>query len=127
MANKPSQPRHGEGPSRHQGDKQHGWSPDVDEESQQSNPSAHRSFHPDTYAPEADEPRRASTKEEKQASEAGTPVDSMTTSGEDRDEKSEGMHDTGRRGKSQRPSGEKDASAYSGVDPQESTGKDGSR
>lgn len=34
------------------------------------------------------------------------------------------MQDTGRRGKSRRPSGEKDASAHTGVDPQERKGGD---
>ncbi|WP_415957134.1 hypothetical protein [Streptomyces sp. 021-4] len=45
MSKKP--PRHGEGPSRFTGEGQHGWAPDVDETSQQSNPSAHRSFNPE--------------------------------------------------------------------------------
>ncbi|MFD3875844.1 hypothetical protein [Streptomyces sp. NPDC058623] len=45
---KPSQPAHSEGPCPHKGTDQHGWSPDVDETKQQDNPSAHRSFHPDT-------------------------------------------------------------------------------
>lgn len=43
MSKKP--PRPGEGPSRFKGEGQHGWSPDVDEEPQQPNPGAHRSFH----------------------------------------------------------------------------------
>jgi hypothetical protein len=49
---KPFQPSHGEGPSRHKGTHQHGWSTDVNETRQQDNPSAHRSFHPDKYAAE---------------------------------------------------------------------------
>ncbi|MFD4414274.1 hypothetical protein ACFVXW_40980 [Streptomyces sp. NPDC058251] len=99
----------------------------MNEESQQPNPSAHRSFHPDKYAPGPDEPRKAPSKKEKEASGVGTPSDSLTTSGEDRGKKSEGMHDTGRRGKSRRPSGEKDASAFTGVKPEDSSGGDGSR
>lgn len=43
---KPSQPRDGEGISRHKEAKQHSWSPDVDETTQQENPSSHRSFPP---------------------------------------------------------------------------------
>ncbi|RUP67585.1 hypothetical protein SSPNP10_13755 [Streptomyces sp. NP10] len=116
MSKKP--PRPGEGPSRFKGEGQHGWSPDVDEESQQPNPSAHRSFH-DTYAPEPDRPRKRSTEEEKRASLEGTPSESATSRGKDSD-----MRDTGRRGRSGRPSGEKDASAHTGVDPQERKGSD---
>lgn len=59
---KPSQPKHGKGPSPHEGTKQHGWSPDVDETRQQENPSAHRSFHrtntPRTRAPDVRSPRK---------------------------------------------------------------------
>lgn len=49
-----SHPDMGEGPGRHKGSEQHGCSPDVDETRQQENKSAHRSFHPERYAPEAD-------------------------------------------------------------------------
>ncbi|MFD7629314.1 hypothetical protein ACFV7Q_25360, partial [Streptomyces sp. NPDC059851] len=35
---------HGEGPGRHEGTEQHGWSPDVDATHTQDNPSARRSF-----------------------------------------------------------------------------------
>ncbi|MDJ1640758.1 hypothetical protein [Streptomyces pakalii] len=121
MSKKP--PRPGEGPSRFKGEGQHGWSPDVDEESQQPNPSAHRSFHPDTYAPEPDRPRKKPTEEEKRASLEGTTSESATSRGEDRGKDSD-MRDTGRRGRSGRPSGEKDASAHTGVDPQERKGSD---
>ncbi|MFF4232232.1 hypothetical protein [Streptomyces sp. NPDC001820] len=93
-----------------------------------SNPSAHRSFHPDEYAPEPDRPRKSPSKEEKDASLAGTPIESTSTRGEEQTEKSEGMHDAGRRGKSQRPSGKKDASASTGVDPKDPpAGKDAPR
>ncbi|MFD5634209.1 hypothetical protein ACFWJM_08725 [Streptomyces sp. NPDC127077] len=109
-----------------EGERQLRWGPSVNDESQQPNPSAHRSFHPDQYAPEPDRPRKVPTKKEKEASGAGTPADSLTARAEDRG-KSTGMHDTGRRGQSRRPSGEKDASAYTGVDPDDSPPGDGSR
>lgn len=60
---KSSQPSHGEGPGRHKGTKQHGWSPDVDETRQQDNPSAHRSFHPDQHAPAKGSGREVSKEE----------------------------------------------------------------
>ncbi|WP_339134798.1 hypothetical protein WJM95_33945 [Streptomyces sp. f51] len=102
------------------------WGPSVNEESQQPNPSPHRSFHPEAYAPEPDEPRKEPTKKTKEASAKGTPSDSLTTRAEDQGQ-SQGMHDTGRRGKSRRPSGRKDASAYTGIDPDGSSAGDGSR
>jgi hypothetical protein len=113
------QPPHGEGPSRYKGRDQHGWAEDVDD-ANQDNPSAHRSFHPDDHAPGAKRSGRPSEKE-KEASLSGTPVESDTRSGEDRGGKSQekGMHDEGRRGRSQRPSGSKDSSAFTGVDPQD--------
>ncbi|MFD7444854.1 hypothetical protein [Streptomyces sp. NPDC059909] len=120
MSKKQRKPSHGEGPSRFKGQDQHGWATDVDQTSQEDNPSAHRSFHPDTYAPGPKRSRRP-TEEEKEASGIGTPVESDAHSGEDRKGKSaeDGMHDKGRRGRSQRPSGAKDSSAFTGVDPQE--------
>ncbi|MFD6966848.1 hypothetical protein [Streptomyces sp. NPDC059979] len=119
---KPSEPPHGEGPSRHKGTKQHGWSPDVDETRQQDNPSAHRSFHPEKYAP-AEGPGRTVSKEES-GNPHGTPSKSTGSRGEDQSKGSgdKGMHDLGPRGRSQRPSGTKDASASTGVDPQEPPG-----
>ncbi|PKT73828.1 hypothetical protein CW362_07035 [Streptomyces populi] len=101
----------------------------MNEESQQPNPSPHRSFHPDKYAPEADRPRGKTTKEEKEASGSGTPLGSMSGRGEDQAERSSsrGMHDTGRRGRSRRPSGAKDPSAFTGIDPDDSPTGDGSR
>ncbi|WSQ99045.1 hypothetical protein OG735_13640 [Streptomyces sp. NBC_01210] len=112
-------PSHGEGPSRHKGRDQHGWSEDVDD-ANQDNPSAHRSFHPDDHAPGPVRSARPS-QEDKEASLSGTPVKSESRSGEDRGGKSQekGMHDKGRRGRSQRPSGSKDSSALTGVDPQD--------
>ncbi|WP_329493583.1 hypothetical protein [Kitasatospora herbaricolor] len=50
--------------SRFAGADQHGWSPDIDAEEQQSTDSAHRSFHPDTYAPEPGPGRTVSEQEE---------------------------------------------------------------
>lgn len=118
---KPSKPSHGEGPSRHKG-AQHGWSPDVDETRQQENPSAHRSFHPDEYAPAKGPSRKVSEEESK--SVPGETVESTSRRGEQQSKGSgeKGMHDTGRRGRSQRPSGTKDASASTGVDPQDPPG-----
>ncbi|MFE4255661.1 hypothetical protein ACFRU3_40640 [Streptomyces sp. NPDC056910] len=125
MAKQPksSQPSHGEGPGPHKGTKQHGWSPDVDETRQQDNPSAHRSFHPDQHAPAKGSGREVS--KEEAGDPHGKPVKSGGRRGEDqskadRDEK--GMHDTGLRGRSQRPSGTKDASATTGVDPKDPPG-----
>jgi hypothetical protein len=48
-------------------------------------------------------------------------VESTGRSGEDRAKKSKdkGMHDRGPKGPSQRPSGSRDASAHTGVDPQD--------
>lgn len=118
---KASEPRDGEGISRHEG-KQHGWSPDVDETRQKENPSAHRSFHPDEYAP-AKGPGRTVSKEEA-GNPHGKPSKSRGTRGEDQKTGSgdKGMHDRGKRGRSQRPSGTKDASAITGVDPQDPPG-----
>ncbi|WP_405831195.1 hypothetical protein [Streptomyces sp. NBC_00105] len=118
----PSQPRDGEGISRHKEAKQHGWSPDVDETTQQENPSAHRSFHPEKYAP-AKGPGRTVSKEEA-GNPHGNPSKSRGARGEEQSKGSgdKGMHDLGPRGRSQRPSGTKDASASTGVDPQEPPG-----
>ncbi|MFF6783438.1 hypothetical protein [Streptomyces sp. NPDC012510] len=119
MPKKPrsSEPSHGEGPSSHRGTGQHGWAPDVDETQQQDNPSARRSFHAE-HAGERGPGRKKSAQETK--SVPGDRVESPNTSGEeyaDADEK--GRRDTGRKGRSQRPSGTKDASAITGVDPQD--------
>lgn len=118
---KPSEPSHGEGPSRFKGTrKQHGWSPDVDETKQQDNPSAHRSFHPEKYAPAKGSGRTVS--KEEAGNPHGKPVESHSRRGEDQGKGSsgeKGMHDLGPKGRSQRPSGTKDASASTGVDPQD--------
>ena len=112
-----SEPSHGKGPSRHEGTGQHGWSPDVDETRQQDNPSARRSFR----AEEAGEKGRGRTKSaEETKSVPGDTVDSRSARGEEyRDADEKGRRDTGHRGRSQRPSGTKDAAAKSGVDPQD--------
>ncbi|MBM9623611.1 hypothetical protein [Streptomyces zhihengii] len=112
---------HGEGPSRH-GGAQHGWSPDVDETRRQDNPSAHRSFHPERHAPGKGPGRKVS--EEETEDVPGDTVPSTGARGERRGPRSgeEGMHSAGRRGRSQRPSGTKDASATTGVDPQDPPG-----
>ncbi|RFC71062.1 hypothetical protein [Streptomyces sp. AcE210] len=118
---KPSEPSHGQGPSRHKGT-QHGWSPDVDETRQQENASAHRSFHPKEHAPEKGPGRKVSKEESK-----SVPGDTAKSTGRRGEQQStgsgeKGMHDTGRRGRSQRPSGTRDASASTGVDPQDPPG-----
>ncbi|MGW0841744.1 hypothetical protein ACWD26_16530 [Streptomyces sp. NPDC002787] len=119
MPKKPrsSEPPHGKGPSRHQGTEHHGWAPDVDETRQQDNPSAHRSFH----AEHAGERGRGRTKAaEETKSVPGETARSQGARGEEyghADEK--GRRDTGRKGRSQRPSGTKDAAAKTGVDPQD--------
>lgn len=115
---KSSHPKMGEGPSVHKGTEQHGWSPDVDQTEQQENKSAHRSFHPERYAPERDRSKEGTGQEKvPPASE----VKSETESGERRAAKTDekGMRDMGPKGRSRRPSGGRDADAHTGVDPQE--------
>ncbi|MEV5975138.1 hypothetical protein [Streptomyces sp. NPDC051921] len=55
--------------------------------------------------------------------DTGVPADTVTSDsrrGEEHARSSEkGRHDTGERGRSGRPSGTKDASAFTGVDPQD--------
>ncbi|MFD3500393.1 hypothetical protein [Streptomyces sp. NPDC058678] len=116
-----SEPSHGKGPSRHQGTGQHGWSPDVDETRQQDNPSARRSFD----AEQAGDKGRGRTKsKEEKKSVPGDTVESDSARGEEyAGENEKGMRDTGRKGRSQRPSGTKDASAFTGVDPQDPPSK----
>ncbi|MET9653273.1 hypothetical protein ABZZ44_23800 [Streptomyces sp. NPDC006460] len=121
MSRQPSShPPQGDGTSRHPGKEQHGWSPDVDSTRQEENPSAERSFHTEENTP--DTPSRSKRSAGSQKADEGTPVESHGRRGEDQSEKSggqKGHHDLGRRGQSQRPSGGKDAEAYTGVDPQE--------
>ncbi|WP_411115948.1 hypothetical protein [Streptomyces sp. 058-1L] len=66
------------------------------------------------------------TEKEKRASLEGTTTESSTSRGENRGGDSD-MHGAGRRGRSRRPSGEKDASAHTGVDPRERKGSDPTR
>ncbi|MFD7436233.1 hypothetical protein [Streptomyces sp. NPDC059861] len=116
---KSSKPSHGRGPSRHEGTEQHGWSPDVDETRQQDNPSARRSFRAEENAPRRGAGRTKS--KEERTSVPGDVAGSEGRSGEDYAEESEkGMRDTGRRGRSGRPSGTKDDDAFTGVDPNDS-------
>lgn len=113
---KPSRDR---GPSRHQGTEHHGWSPDVDETRQQENPSARRSFHTEENAPSRGAGREHA--EEERTSVPGDVASSDTQRGEEYAERSEeGRQDTGPRGRSARPSGTKDDSAFTGVDPDDS-------
>ncbi|HZF88362.1 MAG TPA: hypothetical protein VE614_08200 [Streptomyces sp.] len=104
--------------SRHEGTEHHGWSPDVDETRQQENPSARRSFRAqDAPSPG---PGRKISKEER-TSVPGDEVESGTAPGEEYGGKPEkGMRDTGRKGRSGRPSGTKDDTAFTGVDPNDS-------
>ncbi|MFH8702054.1 hypothetical protein [Streptomyces chartreusis] len=120
MAKKPepSEPTHGQGPTRHRGTGQHGWATDVDETRQQDNPSAERSFHTAEYGG-GKGPGRTKSKEERK-SVPGDTVKSSSRRGEEHAGGDEtGRRDTGRRGRSQRPSGTKDASAVTGIDPQD--------
>ncbi|MFE3032264.1 hypothetical protein ACFXKY_11480 [Streptomyces canus] len=119
MSKKPrsSEPPHGKGPSRHQGTGQHGWSPDVDETRQQDNPSARRSFRPE-QAGEKGRGRSVSPEETKPV--PGDTAKSSSARGEEYGAADDrGRRDTGRKGRSQRPSGTRDASATTGVDPQD--------
>ncbi|MEI5528170.1 hypothetical protein WB401_44950 [Streptomyces brasiliscabiei] len=114
----PSEPSHGQGPSRHRGTGQHGWSPDVDETRQQDNPSARRSFHTAEHGGRTGPGRTKSAEESK--SVPGDTVKSTGTRGEEYgDAEEKGRRDTGPRGRSGRPSGTRDASAETGVDPQD--------
>ncbi|WP_217242561.1 hypothetical protein [Streptomyces sp. AC555_RSS877] len=116
-----SEPSHGKGPSRHQGTGQHGWSPDVDETRQQDNPSARRSF--DAEQAGGKGPGRKKSKEETK-SVPGDTVESDSARGEEYGgENEKGMRDTERKGRSKRPSGTRDASAFTGVDPQDPPSK----
>ncbi|MGX1134756.1 hypothetical protein RKD49_006946 [Streptomyces glaucescens] len=114
-----SKPSGDQGPSRHHGSEHHGWSPDVDATEQQENPSARRSFHAEEHAPPRGKGRR--TAKEERTPVPGDVAKSETTGGQEYGAESEpGMRDTGRRGRSGRPSGTKDDSAFTGVDPDES-------
>ena len=114
----------GTAPSPHRGEKHHGWAEDVDAQRQEPNPSAHRSFHPDEYAPEPDQGHTPGDRDASLRDVPSRTGDSDTRSGQDYAEKDEeGMRRKGRRGRSQRPSGEKGSRAFTGVDPQEA-GKD---
>ena len=105
--------------SRFTGEDQHGWSPDIDAEHQEPNDSAHRSFHPETYAPQPG-PGRTVSEEENQE----VPGDTVESTGR-RAERTAGKHpdkhthDTGPQGPSQRPSGSRDAGAHTAIDPQD--------
>jgi hypothetical protein len=111
--------------SRHEGTEQHGWSPDVDAEKQEPNPSARRSFHPDEHAPEPGPGREPAAEETGEV--PGDTVESTGRSGEELAERpgeEEGTREHGRRGRSDRPSGGEDASAVTGVDPQDPSPED---
>ncbi|RST06943.1 hypothetical protein EF910_08145 [Streptomyces sp. WAC07149] len=86
---------------------------------EQGNPSAHRSFHPERYAPERG-PGRTVSKEEESGGAHGRPTPRSTRGGEETAASGErGMRDHGRRGRSGRPSGGKDASAFTGIRPED--------
>ncbi|WP_407109776.1 hypothetical protein ACE1N8_02405 [Streptomyces sp. DSM 116494] len=116
---KQPQPSRDHGPGRHQGAGHHGWSPDVDETRQEENPSARRSFHAEEHAPSRGAGRKHA--EEERTSVPGDVARSDAKRGEEyADKHEEGRRDTGRRGRSGRPSGTKDESAFTGVDPDDS-------
>ncbi|WP_033820429.1 hypothetical protein [Kitasatospora sp. MBT63] len=115
MTTRPTQPSMGEGHSRFEGDKQHGWSPDIDEEHQEPNDSAGKSFDPDAAPPPG--PGREYAKEEDREVPGDT-VKSTSRRGEDHGTGT-GTYDTGPQGPSRRPSGGRTADAHTGVDPKE--------
>ncbi|WP_103541256.1 hypothetical protein [Streptomyces sp. SM1] len=116
---KQPQPSRDHGPGRHQGTGHHGWSPDVDETRQEENPSARRSFHAEEHAPSRGAGRKHA--EEERTSVPGDVARSDAKRGEEHaDKDEEGRRDTGCRGRSGRPSGTKDESAFTGVDPDDS-------
>ncbi|WP_411090517.1 hypothetical protein [Streptomyces sp. 049-1] len=120
---KSSKPSNGHGTSRHQGREQHGWSPDVDETRQQEdNPSARRSFHAEKHAPGRG-PGRKTSKEERTPVPGDVAPDNARRGEKRGAEPEQGMRDTGGRGRSGRPSGTKDDSAFTGVDPDEPKGR----
>ncbi|MFI8278178.1 hypothetical protein ACIGBH_25565 [Streptomyces sp. NPDC085929] len=107
---------HGEGPGRHRGTEQHGWSVDVDATHTEENPSARRSFDwPDEHADAAGGGRRSRASAAK--ADEGVPVEGATRSGEGRAAagRGKGHHDMRPHGRSQRPSGGKDESAFTDV------------
>lgn len=116
---KSSHPKMGEGHSMHKGTEQHGWSPDIDQSEQHADESAHRSFHPERYAPKRDR-----SKETKDTGQEKVPpaseVKSESEPGERRAARTseKGMHRKERKGPAGRPSGGRDADAHTGVDPQ---------
>ncbi|MFF5447994.1 hypothetical protein [Streptomyces sp. NPDC012888] len=124
MAEKPKSSRHvrGDGTGRGKGtEHHHGWAPDVNETRQQDNPSAERSFHAE-QAPPPGKGRKVSRQER-----SGVPGDTVRSDnrrGEQQDRGTEeGMRDTGAKGRSRRPSGTRDASAFTGVNPDDSSDK----
>lgn len=117
MTREPHKDRTPHKASRHEG-AEHGWSPDVDETRQQDNPSAHRSFHPDQYAPDKGTGRTVS--KEEAGNPHGRPAKTSGRRGEEVAAKGDdGLHDKGPKGRSQRPSGGKDAGAFTGIRPQD--------
>ncbi|MFD8705504.1 hypothetical protein ACFV1W_23310 [Kitasatospora sp. NPDC059648] len=99
------------------GDEHHGWSGDIDAEEQQPNDSAHRSFHPEKYAP-GPGPGREHSKEEEQEV-PGQTVESEGPRGEEQGP-SQHRRDHGTKGPSGRPAGSYSPDVRTGVDPQES-------
>ncbi|MFB7462675.1 hypothetical protein ACFCZ1_04045 [Streptomyces sp. NPDC056224] len=120
---KQRKPSQGEAISRHSG-QQHGWSPDVDATRQQENPSAKRSFEPERHAPKPGPGRKVSKEETK-----GSGADVGKSEGRRGEQQApgskgeKGMRDLGPQGASRRPSGTRDASAVTGIDPQDPPGK----
>ncbi|MEU9304693.1 hypothetical protein [Streptomyces sp. NPDC048269] len=96
----------------------------MDATRQQENPSAERSFHAEEHAPAPGPGRKVSNEETK-----GSGVDVGKSEGRRGERQAKGakgekgMRDLGPQGASQRPSGTRDASAVTGIDPQDPPGK----
>ncbi|GAA2279652.1 MULTISPECIES: hypothetical protein [Kitasatospora] len=109
--------------SRHQG-RHHGWSSDIDAEHQEPNDSAHRSFHPDSYAPEPGPGREPAEEEHREV--PGNTVHSEGTRGEEQGP-SKHRRDYGPQGPSGRPAGGYTQKAHTGVAPKEPQKPEGGR
>ena len=92
---------------------------DIDDEQQEPNDSAHRSFHPETHAPEPGPGRDRAAEEDQEV--PGDTVESTSRRGEDHKPPAH-TYDTGTQGPSGRPSGGRTAKAHTGVDPQNPDG-----
>ena len=78
---KPTAPSHGEGTGMNRDLPERGWGPSVDATHTEDNPSAHRAFHAEEFAPKPG-PHPVVSKEEA-GNPAGNPVESHGRRGED--------------------------------------------